>query len=468
MRLDETFILSSVPHSRIIQGSVPTSVQFSIDSRSTKKGDMFIPLAGERTDGHSFLENVIEKGCAGFFINENKLDLLSTFNKSQLQNLCIIVVQDTLKALNDLARAWRSLFTEPVIALTGSVGKTTTKNIIAQIMKAAGKNYCMSPGNQNTLIGVPLNILRFNAEHDGAICEVGINQRGEMARMIDILRPTTAIITGIGHSHMAGLGALADISSEKRDIFKCFHEKNLGFINGDQPILSQVSYSHPVVKFGLKTTNQIQARKIVIDGLTTKFLLKIYKDKYQVTLPYIHSGAVINTLAAVAVTHHLDIPHDIIIQAISKPVIVPGRFERRPLKQAQGFIINDCYNANPESMKASLLAFEKLQTSASKIAILGDMLELGSDSAFWHRQIGRFLRKVPTLQRLVLVGNLVEWTKKTCPAGLAIEHVKNWQEALEAIKPHLQQDVVMLVKGSRGMQLTNLVNDLTVVPTYDY
>ena len=361
-----------------------------------------------------------------------------------------------------MACAWRNFFKVPIVGITGSIGKTTTKNILATIVKQAGCNYLVSQGNQNTLIGVALNILKLNEQHQGAIFEIGINQRGEMSRIAALLRPTTALITGIGHSHMQGLGSLADIAMEKRDIFKYLQENNVGFINGDQPILSQVSYNHPVIKFGLKTTNQIQARKITVQGNSTSLSLKIYKEKYSVVLPVNHSGRIVNTLAAVAVAQYLNIPHSSIIAGIQQSIQVPGRFEQKSLASKSGIVINDCYNASPESMKAALLAFQKYETQGHKIAILGDMLELGPDSAFWHRQLGRFLRKVPSLKHVILVGSLVQWTKKTSPVGLSIDIVPTWQDALLKVKEHIiQDDAAILVKGSLGVGLTHIVDNLT-------
>ncbi len=462
MHFDETFIASAVPQARILQGTVPKILYCSIDSRMIKPDEIFIALRGAKLDGHDYLEAALDAGAYGIIIEESKKALIASIDKNKLKEKLVILVPDTLEALVSLARTWRDTYTGPVVAITGSVGKTTTKNILASIMKEHGSNYLLAQGNQNTLIGVSLNILRLSPEHAGGIFEIGINQRGEMARIISILRPTTALITGIGHSHMEGLGSLSDIALEKRDIFKYLKESNVGFVNGDQPILAQVAYLHPVIKFGLKTTNQIQARKVTVEGSSTTFTLKIYKDKYSVTLPTSHSGVVINTLAATAVAHHLGVSGSTIIKAIEKPVVVPGRFEKRILKNNPGYLINDCYNASPESMKAALLAFQNLETTADKVAILGDMLELGVDSAFWHRQLGRFLRKVPSLKHLILVGSHVEWTRKTSPTGITIEMVPHWKDALTVVRTRLSSESVVLVKGSRGIGLNNLVQELTV------
>ena len=225
-------------------------------------------------------------------------------------------------------------------------------------------------------------------------------------------------------------------------------------------MLANVGYAHPVIKFGSKTVNQVQARKVHITNTHISFNLKIYKEKFSVIVPHVHESVVFNSLASAAAAHLLGVPHAIIVQAIEKYVVVAGRFEKRALNSKKGILINDCYNANPESMKAALLAFQKIETPAKKIAVLGDMLELGLTSPFWHRQLGRFLRKVPSLKHVILVGNMVKWTKKTVPLGITVEHVADWKEAVEHLNSHLHQEALILVKASNGMGLKNLVNQL--------
>ncbi len=253
----------------------------------------------------------------------------------------ILAVPNPLQALIQLATVWRAQFTYPVVGITGSVGKTSTKEMIANILTLNDMPIIASHGNQNTNIGLSLNMLRMRSAHKAAIFELGISKRGEMAQLAAIVKPTTAIITNIGHQHMDGLGSLQDIALEKRDIFKYFAEENIGIINGDQSILSHVSYPHPVIRFGSKTTNQIQARKIRVNGSHINFVLKIYKKKYNIILDQPHMGSVFNALAATAAAHLLGVPEEIIVKGIQRPLVVAGRFEQRPLKFAKGSLIND-------------------------------------------------------------------------------------------------------------------------------
>lgn len=460
MRFDSSFVIKTLPEMSIVFGHFPENATFSIDSRSIQEGDIFVALQGVAFDGHDFVAQVFEKGAAGAIIAESKKDILKKING--LDNKLILVVKDPLEALIKLASAWRLQFNYPVIAITGSVGKTSTKEMLAQIMAHAGKKYLVSHGNQNTRIGLALNMLRMREDHELAIFELGISKRGEMAELTQLLRPTSAVITNIGHQHMDGLGSLNDIALEKRDVFKYFTENSIGIINGDQPVLASVSYQHPVIKFGSKTTNQVQARKMRVSGSHISFILKIYKNKYSIVLDHPHVGAVFNVLAATAVAHWFGVSDEIIIQAIQKPCVVAGRFEERVVNDGHGILINDCYNANPESMKAALLAFQQIETKSPKIAILGDMLGLGVNSPFWHRQVGRFLRKVPSLSKVILVGNLVTWVKKTAPVGLRVELVGTWQEATQKIESELALKPTILVKGSRAVGLDNLVSILTI------
>jgi UDP-N-acetylmuramoyl-tripeptide--D-alanyl-D-alanine ligase len=461
MQLTKEFITKVIPNVSFLCETFPKNPSFSIDTRSIKNDEIFIALEGKQTDGHNFIKQAIEKGSGGLIIAENKKDFLQNLSKEQLKNKLIVLVPDTYNALINLATAWRNQFEYPVIGITGSVGKTSTKEMLVNILRMHGVSHLVSHGNQNSRFGLPLNILRMNSEHKIAIFEMGINRRGEMAKLTAIAKPTIAVVTNVGHCHMEGLGSINDIAAEKREIFSQFKEDNIGIVNGDQALLTNVAYSHPVIKFGAKTINQVQARKIIILGTKIKFTLKLYGQKYAVTIPKNHMGAVFNALAAASVAHLLTIPAKSIIAGLEQRIVGAGRFEERSLKDGKGVIINDCYNANPESMKAALTAFNLIETNAQKIVVLGDMFELGVNSPFWHRQIGRFLRKVPTLRKVILVGSQVKWTQKTIPVGVEVELVPSWHEASAKLKEKLTDESLVLVKGSFGMQLTNLVEELT-------
>ncbi len=461
MRFDQHFVTGVLPGAIIPYATTVSDIAFSVDTRTVQPGQIFVAVPGAVADGHNYLMQALQKDVAGLLIGAHKKQLLDVMDQKLLKDKFVIIVNDPLQAFIKLACAWRDQFSYPVIGITGSVGKTSTKEILSAMLRANGTSFCSSEGNQNTRVGVALNIFKMRAHHQAAIFEMGITKRGEMAELAKIVRPTTAVITNIGHSHMEGLGSLADIALEKRDIFKYFSEKSVGIINGDQPLLASVGYIHPVAKFGSKTINQIQARKVHITSTGISFVLKIYKEKYQIMLQNPHEGAVMNSLAAATVAYLLKVPTSTIIKSIQQPVTVAGRFEQKMLAHRKGSIIHDCYNANPESMKAALLAFQKIDTQAQKIAVLGDMLELGVNASFWHRQLGRFLRKVPSLKHLILVGDMVKWTYKTVPVGITVDVVPTWKEAVEKLEHKLVDESVVLVKGSRGVALDNLVQKFT-------
>lgn len=458
MRFNEEFIKKNIPHAEILSTHLPKDYAFSIDTRTLKKNDIFVALQGNTTDGHMFVQQAVDLGAAGLIIESPKRSCLSTIPKDSIKNLFIILVPNTHSALIILSKAWRELFQGEVIGITGSVGKTSTKEFVARILALHSISHLVSSGNQNTKYGLAMNLLRLRPEHKVGVFEIGINKRGEMAQLADMARPTAACITNVGHCHMEGLGSIIDIAAEKRDIFKFFKEDSIGIVNGDIPLLAAVAYPHPVIKFGAKTTNQIQARKITVSSRKSTFMLKMYRNKYQVVLDKGHLGEVFNCLAAASIGYYLNIPDQTIVQALQQPMIVPGRFEEYSLKKGKGIIINDCYNANPESMKAALAAFEQIETDAQKIAVLGDMLELGVNSPFWHRQLGRFLRKVPSLRKVVLVGEMVKWTQKTIPIGVEVLLVPTWKEAVKALQEKLEKESLVLIKGSLGMKLGNIVD----------
>lgn len=461
MRLDKDFVNNALVNFQMINGETLPGSSFSVDTRTLQKGDIFVALQGAQSDGHTFIGEALAKQASGLIVAREKRAEIESLYASALKDVQILYVENPKEALIDLAKEWRKQFTYPVLGITGSVGKTSTKEMIANIFRASSEKFFVSYGNQNTLIGVALNIFKMQADCKAAVFEVGISTRGSMTEIVDLLRPTYGIITAIGHAHMEGLGSLSDVAAEKRNIFHYFAPENIGIINGDQDVLSRIAYAHPVVKFGLKTTNQIQARKISIQNNTISFIAKIYNKKYPVVLQGCHEGRILNALAAISFAYLLNIPAEIAIKGVQKDLAVSGRFELCTTDN-DSVLINDCYNANPESMKAGLLAFNAYETELDKIIILGDMLELGVDAAFWHRQVGRFLRKVSNVKNIILIGNMVQWIKKTAPLGMSVELYGNWKEALPRIHEITKQPHVVFIKASNGVGLKNIIESFSM------
>jgi len=460
MHVDSDFIVNTLKNVDMLNQSFLTDALFNVDSRAIQPGEIFIALSGQKVDGHNFVGQALERGASGFILAASRKDELLQKYSKELATKSVLFVPDTYKALIDLARAWRAQFSYPVIGITGSVGKTTTKEMVRNILKVADLSAVVSSGNQNTMIGASLNILKMRPTHKVAVFELGISEIGSMKQLADLVRPTYAVITHIGHSHLAGLDDVATIAREKREIFSCFTEQDIGIINGDQPELSKVSYQHPVIRFGKKTINQIQARKIVCSRNTISFIVKIYNKRYSVVLPTCNEARVMNALAAMTIGHMVGVSDELLIKGVEQPIVTEGRFQM--ITHTSGAtLINDAYNANPESMKASLVAFDHYMTDQNKIIVLGDMLELGEESAFWHRQIGRFLRKVDKLTQVILVGHEVEMIKKTLPYGIKCQIFAKAEDAYETLRPMvLNPQNVMLFKASRSMRFAELIKKL--------
>ncbi len=462
MVFDKQFVISAVLDAQIPYDTFPPQLRVSIDTRTLEVGDVFVAFVGAHVDGHDYVALAIKRGAAGLIINQKNSSVLNTIDQKILKKLLVVLVPDTFVALCQLAAAWRSRFTCPVVAITGSVGKTTTRTMVSSILQLTGRPFVSTQGNLNSLIGLPISILRMRSHHTVAVFEVGISKRGDMARAVEILRPTMAVITVVGHSHMEGLGSLNDIAIEKREIFKFFKPESIGIVNGDQPVLANVGYTHPVVKFGSKTINQIQARKIRVHDDCVDFTIKIYKEKYALAMTNAHEGTIFNALAAAGVAHQLGIDSATIVKGLSEAATVDGRFQRLALTVGKGILINDCYNASPESLKAALVAMEHVKTDAHKIAIIGDMLELGVDSPYWHKQIGRFLRKAPSISEIILVGTLVKWARTVMPPGIKVHQVATAHEAVDVFKKcATDRELLVLVKGSHGVHLDIVVDACT-------
>lgn len=455
MHVDFQFIEKNIPNIEHMNHPFPVDAVFNIDSRTVGQGDIFVALCGEKTDGHNYIQQALDKGAQGFILSADKKDFVLQHYGPLLKNKSVLFVQNTKQALIDIAHAWRSKFTFPVVGVTGTVGKTTTKELLRNIVKASHLQGVVSYGNQNTLIGISLNILKMRATDSIAVFELGISQIGNMKQLVDLVRPTHAVITHVGHGHIQGLGSR--VAYEKRQIFANFNRDCIGVINGDQAELCDVSYAHPVIRFGKKSKNQIQARKIAFHNNTTQFVIKIYKKSYPVTLRSCNEALIMNTLAAVAVGKALGLDDAVLIQAIEQPVVVNGRFEmiHQPSK---AILINDAYNANPESMKAAILAFDRLIIAQHKIVVLGDMKELGDNSAFLHRKIARYLGKINNLAMIVLIGQQVEHMKKSVPYGVKVAYFPSIEQAQQMVK-ELANDSqnCILFKASLSMRFADLL-----------
>jgi len=463
MRFNREFIQSVIPTVQFLGKPISQDIELTIDVDDFGDKKAFIAFKDNDNDFDNTADmfKALENGVSCLIINNEQKNLLEAHDASFGKKVSVILFSAVKQALVDLAVAWRAQLSCQIVGITGSVGKTSTVKAFENILELSGLPFMSFEVVENQHINACLTILNIKPETKVAVVEMGVTKRGDMSKMAEVIRPTSAVITSIGHSNMEGLGSIVDIANEKKDIFKFFKESNIGIINGDQTILSTISYKHPTVKFGCKTTNQVQARKIQTGSANTHFVLKFYKDRFKISLNTNHIGGIMNALAAAAASYLVGISTDIIMEGIQKPISIHGRFEHKKLNFDKGVLINDCYSATPESMKAALLAFEKFESKGQKIAVLGDMQELGVNSPFWHRQLGRFLRKVSSLNQVILVGEMVQWTKDTVPVGLNFEHFNDWKTAADYLKIKLDKEAVILVKGSQKLQLNNLIAELS-------
>ncbi len=464
MLCDKAWLEQILPNINMsgLSDSTNITLTMSIDSRTIEKGELFIALPGTQTDGHAFVHKAFERGALGALISNKAC--LSNIPASLLKDKIILQVPDTMQALIQLAKAWRLTLTMPIVGITGSIGKTSTKAMLEAILKTAGIHAYVSYKNQNTIIGVCLNLFKVTPAHTCAVFELGINDTGEMKQLVDVLRPTIGLITTITHAHAERIGSLASIAREKRSIFSFFSSSNIGIVCGDQPLLVDNGYHHPIARFGTKTGNHVQARKITIvekeaEKLVTTFMLKWYQKKSLVTLPTHHLGMVNNAIAAATIAYHLNVPFEAVISGLENYQGVDQRFELKKLSHKKSTLINDCYNANPESMKAALIAFDRMNVEGDKIAILGNMLELGDRAIFWHRRIGRLLNQLKSLNTIILVGDLAQHMAYAIPARVNVMSAENWNDAYTKLNEKLKKnDSLILVKASHRMELNKLVD----------
>lgn len=438
----------------------------SIDTRTIKPGELFWALNGAAVDGNIFIAAALEKGACGAVISDEVWHKDRTFFKRTPETF-FIIVPDTFKALVDAATWWRNRFSIPLVGITGSIGKTTTKEMVRSIVEASGKSIFVTQSSYNSLVGLSLAVFSLADHHEAAVFEMGINDIGEMDSLVDFVRPTMGLITCVAHSHLKGLGSIDGVAQEKMKIFKYFTATNVGIVFGDQPILSDAHYTYPTVKFGLKTKNHVQARKVhqqtdVQGNAVTSFILKIYDQKYPIVLNTPHTALVNNAVAAAAIVHFLGISHDAIVRGLQAFKPFKNRYEQKNITGNRGVMMSDCYNASPESMRAALKTFHALRSDLPKIAVLGDMGELGDKELFWHRQVGRVLTKAQSVQRLILVGRRARAIAETAPMSMQREYVDTWQEAQAALERLLaEHQGLVLVKASKSMGLQNLVEKMT-------
>jgi UDP-N-acetylmuramoyl-tripeptide--D-alanyl-D-alanine ligase len=423
----------------------------SIDSRNIKKNTLFIAIKGERFDGHDFIDQVVKNGAAAIVINEKYLKKIGDYD------IPVITVKDTVIALGEIAKLWRTKLRTKVIGITGSAGKTTTKEILATLLLEKF-NVNKTSGNNNNHIGVPLTILSTNEKHDVLVAELGTNHFGEIAYTAAIASPDFALITNIGDSHLEFLKNRKGVFKEKSFLFNETIKRGGKVIinNADQILRKHGNKIKNKVTYALNEKADYKTTIIRYDKFARPQIeIRTKRKCFKTTLPINGEKNVLNFTAAFAISTELGLNNSQIQKAVNKLKSYNKRLE---IKNHKSFtLINDTYNANPDSMRSSLEILSKIESRKRKIAVLGDMFELGAESKNKHLELANVINRT-NVNEVYSIGKMMKLMNQKLNGKTKVHlHFNN----RESLKKHLHtfdiKQAVVLVKGSRGMKMEEFV-----------
>ena len=426
-----------------------------LDSRLVEEGYLFFATKGERVDGHSFIAQVADKKAACVVCEKVPENV----------DIPYILVEDSFVALKQVATFYRDNLTIPIVGITGSVGKTSTKEIISSVLSTRF-NVLKTEGNFNNEVGLPLTILRIRDEHKVAVVEMGINHFGEMHRLSEIAKPDICVITNIGQCHLEYLGSREGILKAKTEIFDFMNPEGYVCINGDDDMLSTIKevHGHKPVSYGMTMRNDVYVTSSKSNGIFgSKATIYLNDETFDVEIPLPGEHMVMNALAATCVGDLLGLRIEEIAEGIASVKAVGGRSNLISLENRT--VLDDCYNANPVSMKAAIDLLKLANTR--KVAILGDMFELGEGQEAMHSGIGTYAVE-KDIDVLVCVGELSKNMfdaamkyKSEMKKDIKIYHMNNTDEAIDKIGSILEKDDTILVKASHGMNFAKVVKALS-------
>jgi UDP-N-acetylmuramoyl-tripeptide--D-alanyl-D-alanine ligase len=421
----------------------------STDSRTVAPGQLFVALRGERFDGHDFVAPSAARGVTVFLVDQawHKACVLP-------EGTSAVVVADTLKALGDLAAWHRRRFTIKVVGITGSNGKTTTKEMLARILTQTGPGL-KTEGNLNNLIGLPLTLLRLTGRERWVVLEMGMSEFGEIDRLAEIAAPDLGIITNVFPAHLETLGSVEGVAKAKGELFLRLKTGAFAVYNVDDPLVAKCPTPADVIRltFGLRGAEVSSAAIQSLGKKGESFTLRLPNEEQQVRLSAYGRHNIYNALAAAAAAYALGVPGEVIRLGLDEFTPYDKRFQ---LEEHSGVVlIDDSYNANPASMAAALTTLKDIRDDGRTVAVLGDMLELGQGTEKAHGDLGRLA--AGCVERLYLLGDLAKLVAAgALEAGLtpeqvqvAANHEEIWQDLLAWVKP----GDCILVKGSRGMRM---------------
>ncbi|HBI03708.1 MAG TPA: UDP-N-acetylmuramoyl-tripeptide--D-alanyl-D-alanine ligase [Paenibacillaceae bacterium] len=435
-----------------------TSVHF--DSRQLNQGGLFVALTSGTRDGHDFLPATMEKGIAGALISRKDVAELNELDSS----LALVLVEDTEKGFQDLARTYRNQLQIPFIAITGSNGKTTTKDITAHLLEGKYKVY-KTYKNFNNHLGVPLSILQITPETEVAVLELGMNHEGEIDLLAGIVKPDYSVITNVNDAHMEYFESREKIALAKGELLGHTNPNGFACLNQDNPYVANLAHLNPGKTYFYHVSQQdeqegaadITASNLYYDEQGSHYTVTFDHQQFSCVMPLYGEHNISNTLPGIFIALHLGITPEQIKERLEGLEISAMRFQ-----QIQGvnglLIINDAYNASPTSMKASVSTFLTVFKDRDKVIILGDMFELGEQSDAYHREVGEALNEMDGDFKLVTIGNL---SKEISDAyfGESI-HFLTKDEALEYLNQFKSKEYAILLKASRGMKLETLLDKL--------
>ena len=436
---------------KLVYGNLkPHITGISTDTRTLKRGEIFFALTGDNHDGHKYIRQAMEKGAIGAVVSSCKkveYSLLNGFDK------CVFIeVPDTLRALGDLASYYRNTLQTRFIAVTGSNGKTTTKDMVYHILKNF-HSVSKSRKSFNNFVGVPLTIFETEASHDYGVVEMGTNAPGEIKRLSEIISPEFTILTNISHTHLEGLGSIEGVAHAKAEFIENMDRNETLIVNADDEWCNKIAarFSGRIVSFGFSTKADIKASKVRRNK--TGFVFTINK-LFTVNLPVLGRHNIYNSLAAIAFCHAVGISLEDIREKFIDFKLPPMRMEKRICGNVA--IINDGYNSNPSSMSAALYEFSQLSVPGRKIVVCGDMLELGKETARLHREVGKEVAKagIDVLWTVGPYSRLIAEEAVAC--GMPGENIQSFdtpEEVCSLVTTQLKSKDTVLIKGSRGMRL---------------
>ena len=420
------------------------------DSRNIVKNQLFIAIKGEHFDGNTFASDAIKQGAAAVLVSD-----------ANTQARPALVVKDTRLALGTLAKHWRNQFALPLVAVTGSNGKTTVKEMIVAILKAADKSVLATQGNLNNDIGMPMTLLNLNKKHDVAVIEMGMSHLGEIAYLTRIAQPTVALINNAGTAHIGELGSRENIAKAKGEIFAGLSNDGIAVINADDDYADYwkaLNVGKTIVTFGLSRPADISAVFIEKDGLS-EVQLSTPSGSVSFNLAVLGKHNISNALAASAAAVALGITNADIARGLTNMQAVYGRLQRKA-----GFngavLIDDTYNANPDSMKAAIDVLAA--TKSDTIFVMGDMAELGENTTQMHADIGLYAKQ-KGIQQFFTFGDLsVKASQAFGVQGLDkdAQHFSSLESLVDTLKAQMKQGVTVLVKGSRFMQMERAIKEI--------